>query len=203
MIDLALLRDRSSWLRPSRGLFTGLAVIGLFSFLPTMLQQVSGAVGDQHGLAVSRSGRARPSWSPILARHLGGRLSHRARWSSSFVLHAAGTLGMLGAVGAGSWMRLLPGLVVAGVGSGLAECSAAAAGRRLGVGSPAAMGSGAQQSFRYLGSCAGVALTIALTTSAHDMAGSERRRWWCRQGLTLVAALGMGPLRERGRAVPN
>jgi hypothetical protein len=30
----------------------------------------------------------------------------------------------------------------------------------------AAMGSGAQQTFRYIGSCAGVALTIAIATSS-------------------------------------
>ncbi|CAM5633549.1 MFS transporter [Streptomyces atroolivaceus] len=202
MIDLALLRRPLFLASSVGGLFTGLAVIGLFSFLPTLLQQAL-------GLSAVSTAWLFLLWSgmsfvvALLARHLGSRLSHRHQMVVGFVLHAAGTLAMLGAVGAGSWTRLLPGLLVAGVGSGLLN----AALPLLAVDSVpvarAAMGSGAQQSFRYLGSCAGVALTIALTASAHDMAGGANEAMVVSAGLALVAALGMGLLRERGRMASN
>ncbi len=55
----------------------------------------------------------------LQARRLVGRVSARHQLAVGFVLHAVAALTMLGAVGAGSWPRLVPGLVVSGVGSGL------------------------------------------------------------------------------------
>ncbi|MEU6478996.1 MFS transporter [Streptomyces sp. NPDC047017] len=165
MIDLSLLRHRPFLASAAGGLFTGLAVIGLFSFLPALLQRT---------LALSPMATAwlLLLWSglsftvALLARHLSGRLAPRRQLALGFALHAAGVLTMLGAVGAGSWPRLLPGLVVSGLGSGLLNAALPLTAVESVPPERAAMGSGAQQTFRYIGSCAGVALTIALTTSA-------------------------------------
>lgn len=106
---------------------------------------------------------------------------------------------MLGSIDASSWHRLLPGLIVAGVGSGLLN----AALPLLAVGSvPAArvaMGSGAQQTLRYVGSCAGVALTIAIVAGTDG--GSARGAdvaMVVSAGLAVVGALVAVDLADEG-----
>ncbi|MET9673380.1 MFS transporter [Streptomyces sp. NPDC006482] len=168
MVDPALLR-RPAFLASTLGaLFTGLAVIGLFSVVPTLLQ--SGAGMSPLGAAwlfVLWSGTAFAV--ALQARRLAGRLSAAYQLTVGFTLSAAGVLALLGGL-EGPWPRLLPGLLVAGAGSGLLN----AALPRLAVDSVpperAAMGSGANNTARYIGSSAGVALTLALTTTGPDTA---------------------------------
>ncbi|MFE2556929.1 MFS transporter [Streptomyces sp. NPDC059352] len=168
MVDLALLR-RPAFLASTLGaLFTGLAVIGLFSVVPALLQ--GGAGMSPLGAAwlfVLWSGTA--FVVALQARRLAGRLSATYQLTVGFVLSAAGVLALLGGLD-GPWPRLLPGLLVAGAGSGLLN----AALPRLAVDSVpperAAMGSGANNTARYIGSSAGVALTLALTAAGPDTA---------------------------------
>ncbi|MFE6814970.1 MFS transporter [Streptomyces sp. NPDC057677] len=181
MVDLALLR-RPAFLASTLGaLFTGLAVIGLFSVVPALLQGGgTGGPGGGAGPGMSPLGAA---WLFVLwsgtafvvalqTRRLAGRLSAPYQLALGFVLSAAGVLALLGGLAgpAGSWPRLLPGLLVAGAGSGLLN----AALPRLAVDSVpperAAMGSGANNTARYIGSSAGVALMLALATAGPDTA---------------------------------
>ncbi len=198
LIDLALLRRPRFLASSAGGLFTGFAVIGLFSFLPTLLQQAL-------GLSPTATAWLFFLWSglsfvvALLARHLNDRISYRLQLVLGFVLHAAGVLAMLGAVDAGSWPRLLPGLVVAGVGSGLLNAALPLLAVDSVPAARAAMGSGAQQSLRYIGSCAGVALTIALTASARDLARGTDVAMAVSAGLALVAATGVAGLRDKRR----
>ncbi|MER5205939.1 MFS transporter [Streptomyces sp. NPDC002825] len=168
MIDLALLR-RPAFLASTLGaLFTGLAVIGLFSVVPALLQ--GGA-----GMSPLASACLFLLWSgtafvaALQARRLAGRLSAAHQLALGFTLSAAGVLALLGGL-EGPWPRLLPGLLLAGAGSGLLN----AALPRLAVDSvppeQAAMGSGANNTARYIGSSAGVALTLALVTTGTDTA---------------------------------
>lgn len=116
------------------------------------------------------------------------------------MLHAAGVLALLGTLepgerlGAAEWSRLLPALVVSGAGSGLLN----AALPRLAIESVpqerAAMGSGANNTARYIGSSAGVAVTIAVATTGWGANGALLLS----VGLALVATAGMRLLRERG-----
>ncbi|MFD8205707.1 MFS transporter [Streptomyces sp. NPDC059695] len=168
MIDLALLR-RPAFLASTLGaLFTGLAVIGLFSVVPALLQGGAGMSPlGAAALFLLWSGTA--FVAALQARRLAGRLSAAYQLTLGFVLSAAGVLALLGSLD-GPWPRLLPGLVVAGAGSGLLN----AALPRLAVDSVpperAAMGSGANNTARYIGSSAGVALTLALVTTGPDTA---------------------------------
>lgn len=167
MIDLALFR-RAEFLASSAGaLFTGLAVIGFFSYLPALLAQLLGTSPmNAAWLFVLWSGTA--FVVALQARRLGGRIAARHQLAIGFALHAAGVLAMLGALASGPLPRLVPGLLVAGTGSGLLN----AALPRLAVESVpperAAMGSGANNTARYIGSSAGVALTIALAPAGPD-----------------------------------
>lgn len=171
MVDLALLR-RPAFLASTLGaLFTGLAVIGLFSVVPALLQ--GGAGMSPLGAAwlfVLWSGTAFAV--ALQTRRLAGRVPAPYQLALGFALSAAGVLALLGGLEgpAGSWPRLLPGLLVAGAGSGLLN----AALPRLAVDSVpperAAMGSGANNTARYIGSSAGVALMLALATAGPDTA---------------------------------
>ncbi|MEU8753924.1 MFS transporter [Streptomyces chartreusis] len=197
MIDLSLLRRPRFLASSAGGLFTGLAVIGLFSFLPALLQQTL-------GLSAMETAWLFLLWSglsfavALQARRLAGRVSPRIQLAIGFVLHAGGTLAMLGAIGAGSWPRLLPGLLIAGVGSGLLNAALPLLSVESVPPQRAAMGSGAQQTFRYIGSCAGVALTIALaTSSAGGLARGADIAMLVSAGLALLAAVGVVALRER------
>lgn len=200
MIDLSLLRHRPFLASSASGLFTGLAVIGLFSFLPTLLQQTL-------GLSAMSTAWLFLLWSglsftvALQARRLAGRVSPRHQLALGFVLHAAGVLTMLGALDSGSWLRLLPGLVIAGVGSGLLNAALPLLSVESVPAARAAMGSGAQQTFRYIGSCAGVALTIAIATSAGSgLARGADIAMVVSAGLAVLAAVSVVGLRERERA---
>jgi MFS family permease len=197
MIDLGLLRQARFLASSSSGLFTGLAVIGLFSFLPALLQQTVGlSAMDTAWLFLLWSGL---SFAVALqARRLAGRVSPRRQLAIGFLLHAAGVLTMLGSLDAGSWVRLLPGLVIAGVGSGLLNAALPLLAVESVPASRAAMGAGAQQTLRYIGSCAGVALTIAIATSSGGgLAHGADIAMLVSAGLALVAAASVAGLRER------
>jgi predicted MFS family arabinose efflux permease len=200
MIDLSLLRHRPFLASSAGGLFTGFAVIGLFSFLPALLQQTLGlSAMDTAWLFLLWSGL---SFTVALqARWLAGRVSSRHQLALGFLLHAAGVLTMLGALDSGSWTRLLPGLVIAGVGSGLLNAALPLLSVESVPAARAAMGSGAQQTFRYIGSCAGVALTIAIATSASGgLARGADIAMVVSAGLAVLAAVSVVVLRERERA---
>ncbi|MEU8625916.1 MFS transporter [Streptomyces sp. NPDC048669] len=198
LIDLSLLRSRPFLASAAGGLFTGLAVIGLFSYLPTLLQQAL-------GLSALNSAWLFLLWSgtaflvALQARRLTGRVMPRHQLAVGFALHAVAVLSLLGTLGVTAhpgpavWLRLVPALVVSGAGSGLLN----AALPRLAVESVpperAAMGSGANNTARYIGSSAGVAVTIAIATTGTGANGALLLS----VGLALLATVTVLLLRER------
>ncbi|KOV59187.1 MFS transporter [Streptomyces sp. MMG1121] len=195
MIDLGLLRHAPFLASAAGGLFTGLAVIGMFSFLPTLLQQTLRLSPiDTAWLFLLWSGL---SFAVALqVKHLAGRIAPRAQLAVGFALHTVAVLTMLGALGSGSPARLLPGLIVGGVGSGLLNGALPLLAVESVPRERAAMGSGAQQTFRYIGSCAGVALTIALATSSGTLAHGANTALLVSAGLAAVGAVSVLALRE-------
>ncbi|WP_326802599.1 MFS transporter [Streptomyces sp. NBC_01788] len=198
MIDLSLLRRPGFLASSAGGLFTGLSVIGLFSFLPAVLQQTL-------GMSPLTSAWLLLLWSgtgfvvALQAKRLAGRVTPRRQLVVGFVLHAAGVLTMLGALGSGSWLRLLPGLLLGGVATGLLNAALPLLSVESVPPERAAMGSGAQQTLRYIGSCAGVALTIALATSTGSLTRGADVAMVLSAGLALAGAVGVGVSRERKR----
>ncbi|MFF3870723.1 MFS transporter [Streptomyces sp. NPDC001978] len=191
MIDLSLFRSPRFLVSSAGGLVTGFAVIGLFSFLPAVLQRTLGLSPlDTAWLLLLWSGL---SFAVALqAKRLAGRVTPRLQLAIGFTLHAVGALAMLGALDAGSWHRLLPGLMIGGVGSGLLNAALPLLSVESVPPARAAMGSGAQQTFRYIGSCAGVALTIALATSSGSgLAHGMDVAIVVMSGLALLGALGV------------
>lgn len=197
MIDLSLLRHARFLASSAGGLFTGLTVIGLFSFLPALLQQTLGlSVMDTAWLVLLWSGLS--FLVALQAKRLAGRVAPHRQLAAGFLLHALGALSMLGALGADSWVRLLPGLVIGGVGSGLLNAALPLLAVESVPAARAAMGSGAQQTFRYIGSCAGVALTIALATSSGGgLARGADVAMVVSAGLAVIGAVTVGVARGR------
>jgi MFS family permease len=161
LVDLALFRVPGFVGATTGALVTGAAVVGLMSFLPTVLQRaleeslltvtllvlVWSAVSTATALAVR--------WVPGVP----GRLLLAAGLGVSAVGLAA--LAVLGPDG--SALRVVPGLVVLGLGYGAAN---AALGREAVAHVPperAAMGSGANNTARYLGAAVGVTLVVLIT----------------------------------------
>ncbi|SED08595.1 Sugar phosphate permease [Streptomyces sp. 2231.1] len=196
MIDLGLLRRPRFLASSAGGLFTGLAVIGMFSFLPALLQQTL-------RLSPLATAWLFLLWSglsfavALQVKHLAGRVSPRTQLALGFALHTIAVITMLGAIGSGSWTRLLPGLILGGVGSGLLNGALPLLAVESVPRERAAMGSGAQQTFRYIGSCAGVALTIALATSSGSLAHGTNTALLVSAVLAAVGAGAVLVLRER------
>ncbi len=170
MLDLGLFRDPGFVVSCSGALFTGLSIVGLMSYLPTVLQKSLGASPlGASGVLVVWSGLS--VVSALQARRLASRVSAVTQVAGSLLACGVGEAALYGMHAGGSWLRLVPGLVVAGIGSGVLNAALA----RLAVASVPAhrgsMGSGANNTARYLGSSLGVAVTVTVVTRASSPHG--------------------------------
>jgi MFS family permease len=175
MIDLRLFRI-PGFLAATVGAFiTGAAVVGLSSYVPTLLQRGLGESLLTATLLVL-------VWSAVstvtaLAVRLVPGLDGRVLLALGLAVSAAGLAGYAVLGEGASGTRLLPGLVVLGVGYGAVN---AALGREAVAHVPAAkagMGSGANNTARYLGAAVGVTLVVLVVGSgspADLLAGWDR-----------------------------
>ncbi len=164
MLDLGLLRRPAFLASVSGAAVTGLATIALMTSVPTLLERGV-------GITPLAAGAVLAIWSLVsmaVATQVGRlpeRLGSQARLAAGLVASAVGT-GALGFLGDGSsWWALAPGLAIAGIGSGVVNAALA----RLAVESvppgAAGVGSGANNTARYLGSAVGIALVVAIIAS--------------------------------------
>ncbi|MBB3677305.1 MFS transporter [Modestobacter versicolor] len=189
MIDLRLFRI-PGFLAATVGAFvTGATVVGLSSYVPTVLQRGLGESLLSATLLVL-------VWSAVstataLAVRLVPGLDGRVLLAIALAVCAVG-LGAYAVLDAGSsGARLLPGLVVLGVGYGAAN---AALGREAVAHVPpaqAGMGSGANNTARYLGAAVGVTVVVLVAGSGTPV---ELLAGWDRAALggavlTLLGAL--------------
>ena len=169
MIDLRLFRI-PGFLAATVGAFvTGATVVGLSSYVPTVLQRGLGESLLTATLLVL-VWSAVSTATALSVRFLPG-LDGRVLLALALAVCAVGLGGyaVLGVDASGA--RLLPGLVVLGIGYGAAN---AALGREAVAHVPAAragMGSGANNTARYLGAAIGVTLVV-LVVGAGDPAGT-------------------------------
>jgi len=141
-----------------------LAAFAVLPYTSIWLQTVLGLSPVQGGLALLPLAA-----TAFVVAAVGGRLLHgvqpRLTIGVGLALIGAGTLGQA-VLGAGSsWPALLPGLIVAGIGTGLV--SPALAGAALAAVEPerAGMAGGAVNTFRQLGYAFGVAVLGTVLTS--------------------------------------
>ena len=163
LIDLSLFQVPGFVAAAVGAFVTGAAVVGVMSFLATVVQR---ALGESL-LAVTLLVLV---WSVVstvtaLAVRLIPALDGRILLAAGLALSAAGLAALAVLADGASGNRLLPGLVVLGVGYGAAN---AALGRESVAHVPAdraAMGSGANNTARYLGAAIGVTLVVLVTVS--------------------------------------
>jgi MFS family permease len=160
LIDLALFRVRGFAAATVGALVAGAAVVGVASYVPTVLQRGLGASLPAVMVLMliwSAIGTA-TSWLLRRAHAVSGRLL----LSAALAVSAVGLAGLVVLVPGASEWRLLPGLTVLGVGYGAAN---AALGREAIAHLPVAragMGSGTNNTARYVGSALGVTLAAVL-----------------------------------------
>ncbi len=171
MLDLALFRRPDFVVSVSGAFFTGAAVIGMMSYLPTI-------VGRLLGEPPLAAGAVLTLWAGVAfavslqVRRVAARPRHLI--AVGLVLCALGELAMLGMSARWEWWRLAPGLVVSGVGSGLLNAALARAAVESVPAARTAMGSGANNTARYVGASVGVAVVVAVATSAPGLAAGAR-----------------------------
>ncbi|GAA2807299.1 MFS transporter [Saccharopolyspora taberi] len=167
MLDLALLRRPAFVGATLAALVTGLSVIGLMNYFPPVLQQVTG-IGPVAGALVFGIWAVTSFVVALVARRLSWSAGRQLVWG--MVLAGVGELAMFGAAEAGSWSQAVPGLLVAGVASGV--LNAALAGQAVATvpADRASMGSGANNTARYIGSSVGVAVVVAVVSAGRNPA---------------------------------
>ena len=170
MLDPHLLGQPQFLASISGALFTGLAVVGLMSYAPALMQQ------SLH-ISVIGSAAVLAAWSAtsmvvaLTAGSLPSRLHARTRLLIGLALAAVGELALTGLSAGADWTRLVPGLFVTGLGTGVVN---AALGRIAVESVPpgrVGMGSGANNTARYLGGAAGAALIVSIASAggAHGL----------------------------------
>ena len=164
MLDLRLFRQPLFVASLSGALFIGLAVIGVMSVSPTLMERGLG-ISPLNSAFVLTAWSATSMVVAILARRLLGAVHSYAALAIGLALCAIGEFALSGLGTGSSWAALVPGLAIAGIGSGLANPSLG----RLAVESVprerAGLGSGSNNTARYIGGAAGVALVVLLVST--------------------------------------
>lgn len=200
MLDLALLRHPPFVAATVGALASGAGPIALIAYLGGFSEQAL-------GISTTAAALLMLCWSgtsivfSLLARRLPAAWSGRHQLAAGLALVGVGLL-MLGWLTPESGVaRLAPGLLVAGVASGVLN---AALGREAVASVPdgrASMGSGANNTARYLGSAVGVTV-VAVVVAAHGSSSGDLVAGWnvavvVTAGFALVGALVVALSRPR------
>ena len=163
MLDLELLRHPPFAAATGAAFATGAGSIALFSFLP-------GFVGIALGMSASGAAWLLLTWSgtsvvsALLARRIPPRVPGRVQLAIGLAGVGIGQLALAGVDAGSTWRHFVPGLLVAGVASGVLN---AALGREAVASVPAdraGLGSGANNTARYIGSAIGVTVVAVIAS---------------------------------------
>ena len=187
MLDLRLFRHPPFAAATVGAFGTGMAVIGVMSYACSFLITTVGLSSLGAALVLGAWSGA-SAVSALLARRLPARLRGSGQLALGLVGVAAGELAMVGQLPGSPW-RLVPGLALAGVASGVLN---AGLGREAVASVPpdrAALGSGANNTARYLGSSIGVTLVVVVATATGSGQAADLAGW--NHALIVSAALGL------------
>ncbi len=193
MIDLGLFRRPAFAAVTAAALATGGGIIALLSF-------VSGFAGIALGLPPTTTAWLMLAWSgpsvvtALAARRLPHHWTGRARMGSALAVIAAGQLMLWGVDTSSTAGRFVPGLLLAGVATGVLN---AALGRESVASVPpeqAGLGSGANNTARYLGSALGVTVVSVVAVPSGPVTASALVDGWNRAALVTAAVSLLGAL---------
>ena len=193
MIDLGLFRRPAFAAATLAALATGAGIIALLSY-------VSGFAGLALGLPPTTTAWLMLAWSgpsvvtAVAARRLPHHWTGRARMGIALVVIAVGQLMLWGVdTGSGAW-RFVPGLFVAGVATGVLNASL---GRESVASVPAhqaGLGSGANNTARYLGSALGVTVVSVVAVPSGPLTTAALVQGWNHAALVTAAVSLTGAL---------
>ena len=193
MIDLGLFRRPAFAAVTAAALATGGGIIALLSF-------VSGFAGIALGLPPTTTAWLMLAWSgpsvvtALAARRLPHHWTGRARMGIALAVIAAGQLMLWGVDTSSTAGRFVPGLLLAGVATGVLN---AALGRESVASVPpeqAGLGSGANNTARYLGSALGVTVVSVVAVPSGPVTASALVDGWNRAALVTAAVSLLGAL---------
>jgi MFS family permease len=170
MLDLGLFRHADFVGATVGALASGASILALSNVVPVVVDRGLGA-GGLLSSVVLLAWSATSAVTALAARWLPQSWTPRAQLVTGLVVVGVGQLAMLGITPGDSPARLLPGLFLAGAANGLLN---AALGRQAVASVPAdrsAMGSGANNTARYLGSAIGIAACSVIVNHAGADAG--------------------------------
>jgi MFS family permease len=165
MLEPSLWRQPAFAVATGAAFATGAGVLGLMPYLAGFLEaalRIPATTGAVLFLAWSGTSVL----SALLARRIPARVSGRVQLAIGLLGVAAGQLALGGVAADSTWVRFVPGLLVAGVASGILN---AALGREAVASVPAGrsgMGSGANNTARYVGSAIGVTVVAVIVAGA-------------------------------------
>ncbi len=172
MLDVTLFASPAFVAATVAALATGMGIIATTSFLGTVVERGLGSTALVGALLLF-------TWSgtsvvtAVLARRLPAAWSGRLQLAAGLVVVAAGQLLLFGLATRDSPLSLVPGLVLAGAASGVVN---AALGREAVASVPpgrGAMGGGANNTARYVGSAIGVTVIVVVATRPSLGGGAE------------------------------
>ena len=165
MLDLALFHQPAFVAATAGALATGLGVISLTTYL-------AGFLGPAFGVSSPAAAVLLLLWSAVsvvtslLARRIPARVPGRVQLAAGLLAVAVGQLLMYGVATDSTLLRFAPGLLVAGLATGVVN---AALGREAVASVPpgrAGMGSGANNTARYVGSAIGITVVSVVAAGA-------------------------------------
>ena len=193
MLDLRLFRQRGFVAATVAGFAAGAGVIALVQNLPVLLGQAFGVPATTTAyLAVVWS--ATSVVTALAARWLPAWLPGRAQLGIALLGVAAGQLTMAFVGPSWTWLAFVPGMFIAGVFSGVLN---AALGREAVSTVPegeGALGSGANNTARYLGSAVGVTVVAVIAAAGQDQGVQGLLDGWNHAALVTVAVSVVGGL---------
>lgn len=191
MLDLGLFRLPAFAAMSVAGLATGAGIIALMSYL-------AGFVGTALAIPATTAAWLMLAWSlPSVATALGARRlpeswNGRARMAGALVVIAAAQLTLLGVgVSSGPW-RFVPGLLLAGVATGVLNAAMGREGTTSVPTGGAGLGSGANNTARYLGSAVGVTLVSVVAAPVGAVDPAALGDGWHRAVLVTASASLLG-----------
>lgn len=204
MLDLGLLRGPAFRAVNIAGLATGAGIIALTSNL-------SGFVGPGLGISAMTTAWLMLAWSlpsvvtAVAARRIPARWSGRGQMAAALLVIGVGQLLVLGVDTRSGPAAFVPGLLVAGIATGVLN---AAMGRESVSSVPpgqAGLGSGANSTARYLGSALGVTVVSVLAAPVGAVTAQGLVDGWQRAVLVtaLVSLAGAAAVALLGERVPR
>ncbi|NMO90600.1 MFS transporter [Actinomycetospora sp. TBRC 11914] len=176
MLDLGLFRRPDFVGATVAAVGAGAGVLALANFVPTVLERGLG-VSTMLASVVLLAWSATSAVTAYAARWFPETVTPRALLVGGLAGVTVGQLSLLGLGVESSPARLVPGLLVAGAANGVLN---AALGRQAVASVPAersGMGSGANNTARYLGSALGIAICAVLVTSGGTRPASILAGW--------------------------